>query len=127
MSSDRAERNTQYTVAAIELVHEYVAEHRTWPSSWQDLEEYRSEAAGRGRPWMDSLESFKKHVLIDFMEATPSIYYQASNTSIRPTGPAYYGPIDARFAALLQLVEQCNGQSGASSVKKEERNAAGEQ
>lgn len=125
IQSHRAELNTQYTVAATSLVYEFVSEHRSWPSSWNELEVYRKAAASNGRPWMDSRELLEQHVTIDFTGANQFGLRQVSHASIRPKGLAYPGPIDARLSALLGLVEQCTGRSGAHSMEKEERHDAG--
>jgi hypothetical protein len=122
-----AERNLLATIFAIGLVEKFVEEHRHWPKSWDELEQWKVDGV-RVEPqkertnviriggtihfeWPSSSQEIRKRVVIDFNAKMKDMSEQRRGEfqAIQPNGECYdyriYGFIESLQDAIRKAID----------------------
>jgi hypothetical protein len=100
----RAERTLQATIFTVRLVEVFVAKHKRWPRSWEELERLSVSAdLPQSFRWPQDSAEVRQRVTIDFEADLREIARQdpMTFTAIRPIGP-HYEYRDYGFVPSLQ-------------------------
>jgi hypothetical protein len=112
-----AEKKLHTARFVIQLVNQFVQEHKRWPKSWDELtllqlpRDFTKHVNGfYGRPWPGSLEEIKKRIAIDFSADPTKVVAEdkMAFSAIKAIGGYYeyrhYGDVDELQATIRRVL-----------------------
>jgi hypothetical protein len=98
-----AEEHLQATIRVLDLTDQYVAEHGTWPTSWESLQYLKMRWAHEREPvkidWLRNCVDFDFNVQLDSINT----HDESAFVAIKPK-PPYYSAYSTSVLQLLQTV-----------------------